>query len=465
LQVVLANGSFKNIDFSTGVAGGAQGWQRFEASLALDASDTALFLAFLVPDTKGKGAPGSAVYVDDLELSYSGPGDASEPAVAAPEKSSASQATTLAQTSTASAEKPAAAETPAPGIATRPFLMGFTPFAWDLDEEAANRSMEFVVTHGDIICHHFDGGVPWTEALSGAPLPDALQRDWEKRRAGVPPEVKVYLALTPVSSMRNGMALYRSEKENMPLPEAFQNKKFSDPVIKTAYVNYCKRAADFFNPDYFAIGIEVNEIRHTAPDQWADLVELYRYVRQELKKTHPTLPIFATLTLHNLLNKEWNAIEQERESIKAFLPLNDIAGISFYSFFSCLGPAEKPIESFDWVKSFVGDKPIAICETAFPAEPTKLSWAGTPIELPGSLERQESYYETLLAAAARDNYLFVITFLYRDYDQLWEKIKATTPDWAGAWKDTGLLNEDGESRPAWHVWERYRALKYERPRP
>jgi hypothetical protein len=343
--------------------------------------------------------------------------------------------------------------------------MGFTPFAWDLDEEVANRSMEFVVTHGDIICHHFDGGVPWTEALEDKPFSEDFEKDWRKRKDGTPENVKVYVALTPVSGMRNGMALYRGEKENMPLPEPFQNKKFSDPVIKKAYLNYCRRAADFFRPDFLAIGIEVNEIRHTAPDQWADLVELHRYVRDELKKAHPTLPIFATLTLHNLLNKEWKDIEQERESIKAFLPLNDIAGISFYSFFSCLGPADRPMESFDWLKGFVGNMPIAICETAFPAERTKLSWAGTPIELPGSAEGQKAYYETLLSAAARDNYLFVITFLYRDYDRLWDKIKTTTPDWAGAWKDTGLLNENGESRPAWQVWEKYRALKCERLKP
>jgi hypothetical protein len=49
----------------------------------------------------------------------------------------------------------------------------------------------------------------------------------------------------------------------------------------------------------------------------------------------------------------------------------------------------------------------------------------------------------------------VISFLHRDYDALWEKIKRSSPEAFMVWRDCGLLDQDGKARPAYTVWKRY----------
>jgi hypothetical protein len=49
----------------------------------------------------------------------------------------------------------------------------------------------------------------------------------------------------------------------------------------------------------------------------------------------------------------------------------------------------------------------------------------------------------------------VISFIHRDYDAVWEKIKGTTPEAFMAWRDCGLLDQDGKARPSFTVWKCY----------
>jgi hypothetical protein len=335
----------------------------------------------------------------------------------------------------------------------RTFYMGFSPFPWDMTAEAVNATRQFITQNGNILAHHFDGGVPWTEALENKPFHPTLENDWKDRRKISSP-MKTLVSVTPLNGGRNGLALYRGKDENMPLPDQFKGKALNDPIVKTAYLNYCRRAVEHFRPDYFAIGIEVNELIHNSPKQWPQFVELYKYIYSELKKDHPRLPIFATVTLHNLTNPGWKDLKTQQEKIREFLPCNDIAGISYYPFMA--GQSEKPTATLDWIRSFT-DKPIAITETGYPAETIRLK--SFNLTIPSDPTKQAVYFETLLDRANRDHYLFVVAFLYRDYDALWERIKATAPEAFIVWKDCGLIDEKGSERPAYGVWKRYFSMK------
>ncbi|MBZ0257807.1 hypothetical protein K8I31_17215, partial [bacterium] len=189
-------------------------------------------------------------------------------------------------------------------IESRSFYMGFTPFPSAITIDAVVAAQQFAAQHGDLISHHLEQGVPWTEALNGEPFHENLVKEWNNRLEYSKGK-KIFLSLNAITDGRNSIALYRGEKENMPLPEAFAGKALNDPDVKTAYLNFCRRAIAAFKPDYFAIGIEVNELLHNAPDQWPAYKELYEFVYQELKKEHPDLPLMATVSLHNLTNKGW----------------------------------------------------------------------------------------------------------------------------------------------------------------
>lgn len=336
---------------------------------------------------------------------------------------------------------------------TRSFYMGFTPFPWDMTVEAIETTSKFIVNNGDIIAHHLDAGVPWPEALEDKPFHPKMENNWKNRRE-IQKSKKVLVSVTPLNGGRNAMALYWGEKENMPLPEKFKNLEFDDPIVKKAYLNYCRRAVEHFGPDYLAIGIEVNELFHHSPEKWPGFVKLYKNTYSQLKKKYPDLAIFATVTLHNLTNKGWKDMKLQQDKIRDFLQHVDIAGISYYPFMA--GQSEKPTEIFDWIRSFT-DKPIAITETGYPAETIKLKTFNLTIT--SNPSRQATYFQTLLDRAGRDNYLFVIAFLHRDYDAMWEKIKSFAPEAFIVWKDCGLLDEAGRKRESYDVWKKYLSMK------
>jgi hypothetical protein len=434
-QVILANDTFSRWNVETILRGGVADWQEFNITMPVRREDKFVFAAFKILGTTGVGAEGSAVHIDDLSLVYTG------------RKSRVEKRTVEEVT-----DVPAI-------VKERPFFMGFTPFPWDTTPAAVKSTYEGIIANGDIICHHFDSGVPWPEALENKPFSAHIRNDWKMRKGSTPNDFKVFVAVTPLDMFRKGMALYHGEKENMPLPKSFQGREFDDPDVMKAYLNYCRRVAEYFRPDYLAIGIEVNELIHNSADKWPGFVRLYKYVYNELKKDYPQMPIFATFTLHNMLQENWSDIKTQRREVKEFLTEVDLVGISFYPFMKTLGDPERPVEAFEWIRKFVGDKQIAITETGFPAEPTRLE--DFKVNLPGSLQGQAMYIETLLSTACREQYLFVIAFLYRDYDALWEKIKGDmSGDWAVAWRDCGLVDETGKTRRAYEVWRRYLNAKY-----
>jgi hypothetical protein len=220
-------------------------------------------------------------------------------------------------------------------------------------------------------------------------------------------------------------------------------------------LNYCKRAVEFFHPDYLAIGIEINELVFNAPANFPAYVELHQYVYKELKKDYPKLPIFASFTLHSLLDARRSASDRERSlaAVKSLMPYNDLVGISFYPFFGNL--SDQVDSAFNFLSKNFDEfgKPYAFAETGEAADKLTVQLDGKPWSIDGSPARQLAYYEKLLSFAQSRHAEFVISFLYKDYDALWKKIADKAPPVFQAWQDNGLLDEKGSSRPALQLWK------------
>jgi hypothetical protein len=322
---------------------------------------------------------------------------------------------------------------------SRPFRMGFTGFIYDLTPEAVASSRDFVRENGDILAHHIEG-VPWMQALNGQPFPKALLDEWEGKKLAAPPKGKIYLAISP------GRGELKVADKAGPLPTALKGRGYDDPLVMKAYLAYCRRAIEFFKPDYLAIGIEVNEIHNLGSRAWDSYVALHRHVYAELKKEHRDLPLFASWTLHNMFKQRGQMLEQ----FKKLMPYNDLVAISYYPFFM---PDPDRLAALDWVfEQFdVFQKPYAVVETNDAAERLPLPQAKVVIE--GTPDKQAAYYRRLLTLAQRREFVFVVSFVHQDYDALWEKIKATAPELFMAWRDCGLLDETGKARPACQVWK------------
>ena len=328
---------------------------------------------------------------------------------------------------------------------SRAFRMGFTAFPHDITIEAVEQTRQFVRTNADLIAHHIEG-VPWAEALHDVPFPREVLSDHESKRSMRPPGAKVYLAVSPG---RGDLKL--PDKGAAPLPAELKGKSYDDPLVKRAFLTYCRRCIDFFKPDYLAIGIEVNEIFSAGVDKWRAYVELHRYIYSELKKEHPGLPVFASFTLHNMIKDRGPMLAAWEE----LMPFNDLVAVSYYPFLAG-EPAEKALawltEKFD---SF--EKPYAMVETNEAGD--RLVFPQSKYVIQGTPQKQAAYVRTLLSLAERRRFEFVVLFIHRDYDSLWDKIKATAPELFIAWRDCGLLDEQGNARPAYAVWREY----FERP--
>lgn len=132
---------------------------------------------------------------------------------------------------------------------TRTFRMGFTGFVYDFAPEAVNASRQFVRENGDILAHHIEG-VPWGQVVNGQTFPKALLDEWEGKKLATPLTGKVYLAISP------GRGELKMADKAGSLPTELKGKSYDDPVVMKAYLNYCRRAIEFFKPDYLAIGID-----------------------------------------------------------------------------------------------------------------------------------------------------------------------------------------------------------------
>lgn len=322
----------------------------------------------------------------------------------------------------------------------RRFHMGITGFPHDITAEAFSATVEFAHQNADIIAHHIEG-VPWGAMHRGEGFPAAFAEEMSGKRSMKPPGGKVYVAISP------GRGKLKPHDKAPEIPGALRGKAYDHDLVKQAYLRYCRQIIEFFEPDYLAIGIEINELWGVIfKREWQAYLELHEYVYRQLKQEHPDLPVFASMTLHALYNKQGGMVA----AMADLIPYCDLIGISYYPFFV---EDRARLRALDWfVDTFDRyGKPYAMVETNAAAETTKFD----SYTVPGTPQRQLEYYQYLLAFANRHDFEFVIAFIHRDYDAMWQKIKGSSPELFKAWMNCGFLDEQGNPRPSYQLWSSY----------
>jgi len=336
-----------------------------------------------------------------------------------------------------------------PPQATRSFYMGFTPFPYDVSSAAVEYVYDKLATDADLISHHFDDGIPWPEALSGADFHINIMNDWQYRLSRTPASHKILLSVTPIRFLRDGLAPYKAETGDLPLPPPWDTISFNHPDVKQAYFNYCVRIMDYFSPDFFVIGIEVNLPMVQAPSLWNEYLELHQHVYQQLKILDPDFPIFVSFTGMDLVDGYTNANHsQQMQVLNDIIKFTDYCGVSLYPYLTGFLCDTIPADMFDKIFSNF-TKPIAICETGYAAD--SITVYGGTIVLNGSPQKQNQYLTLMLNKAEENDLRFVVNFILRDYDALWQAI-GSPDDIYKVWKDTGLYDENGDARLAYQNW-------------
>ena len=351
---------------------------------------------------------------------------------------------------------------------SRYFDQGFMYQPYDWSEEAFEDTFQVIGDNSDIIGFFFDSFIPWDEALEKKPYHPIQEKEIQKRINGIRKHQKVFLGTSILGDDRVSLSGYLG-KDEIPRFGKWKNKTFNEPEVIEAYLNWCRDLIGRFNPDYFmyvaevdAGFFEVNDVR------FQNLFSAVKQIYPILKKEYPQLPIIIEFMLEN--DEE---MSKRAEVTQLLLPFTDIYGVSTYPFLMTGGdPSQIPENWFSRVKKIAPNKPFAVIETNFLAESFYHPTQGIPIPfkkkrllIPGRKKWQAEYIEFLLSEANKLKAEFVLYWGYRDLDQLQAlldntggKFDSNINGFASLAKDCGLIDEKGQHRPSFNVWQRWLSL-------
>lgn len=343
---------------------------------------------------------------------------------------------------------------------TRPFRMGFTPWPPDLTVEAVNEVYSFIDKHADLVFHHFES-IPWKEAYEGTEFSENLMGNWEWRKAKTAKAHEVLLGVSPLNFNRDGLAPSWGTGEGLPLPKGWEGARFNDERVKTAYLNFMKRAIEYFDPDYVSIGSEVNLYAARKPEQWDEYLEFNRYIYTELKKLYPNLTVFSSIQyewLRGLDDATRGKKDEQVARTKEILGHSDIISLTTYKY----GENNNPITNgyFDTV-ALLGTKPVAISEMGAMSSDTEVF--GTTLQ--ASERDQNEFVRFILEYAQANRLLFVNNYIPIDYDELVTKLPKEFKEYEGAaraWMHSGLIDTERNPKPALATWDAYFVLPFSR---
>jgi glucose/arabinose dehydrogenase len=343
-----------------------------------------------------------------------------------------------------------------PDAEVRHFRMGFTDFPDDLTTQGIISAAAIIRAEGDLSVQHFDDGIPWNAALTGAPYPATYTDELDGHASLIPSGHRVFLAITPISVTRDGLAANRTNDANQPLPAPWDGYAFDHPDVARAFLNHCLRMLDRFHADYVAFAIEVNLLLENRPDQWDALVRLLTQTYTDLKAARPTLPVFVTL-FAEAFHRD---VPRQREALAALLPFTDYIAVSSYPYLSQSNLENGiPSDYFAALADLAPSKPFAVSETGWPAEDLT---APSPVVVRSDPAAQRSYVERILSEGDARNAEFITWFLTRDFDTAWETVyegSASAPT-ARFFRDLGLFDGAGMARPGLTTWRQTFAREY-----
>lgn len=339
----------------------------------------------------------------------------------------------------------------------RNFAMGFTLIPHDVTPEGIQGTLNFIRDHADLLTFNLtDQGVPWKEALADEPFPGGMEEGWHERRRWVPAGFKVFVFLTPLDGEKKGLAAPPAEPGQSPRGDAgWALRPFDHPEVARAYARFCGRAVRILRPDFVSIAHECTRLLHHKPGSWEAFARLCKFVRGELRKEFPSLPVGVTHSLPLL----WN--QQIARAVQPTVRDLDFLGLSFFPHAGIEAELhggralpqgrDQWLAPLRWARRF-SERPIALCDTAYATREVLL--LPSNLRLKGSPELQKSYVTDLLALAQADGYLFANWQIPIDVDRLALAVPREMQDFFQLFQYNGLATGDLRPKPALEVWDR-----------
>ncbi len=262
------------------------------------------------------------------------------------------------------------------------------------------------------------------------PYAAEVEAEIDTRLDRTPADMRTYLALSPLNGSRNALAGNWGSTPNQSLPSPWDPRSLDDDNVILAYTNFASDLIQRFNPDYFNLGIEVSELAINDIAAFDRLVIFTEAVSNSLKAQFPDLQLMISVALKSPGSIDAASINAELPRLVQYV---DVVGISVYPyvFFEHSdngNPSTLPTDWLSQIQVVAGGKPVAIAETGWPAE---------------SLDAK-----------------FIVWFSLVDYDALWNGVLQQDPV-AQIWRDTGLYDENLNSRSSLDTWQEQLSIPLE----
>ena len=396
-----------------------------------------------------------------------------------------------------------------PPAATRRFGLGFTPALYDFPRTAGeygemlNWLQSTIQADATTVNLHLDHGVPWVEAFNDTwespelPYSDAMKALWASMRSRVPAGKHLVVSINPLGVPRNVIAPYFgvgegftydssfrrigngviADGENRLPPAPWNDYPLNHPDVKQAFLNYARRAVQYFAPDQLILAIEITATMNENPAAYDQLLDLLHHLYTHLKFAPATaaLPLGVSISATTFMTDEYGVShkhedqprfkrELQVQGLVDVLPMVDFIGLSLYPHYGKYNASTMPASMFDALMPLLEatHKPIIVSETGWPAE------TFTVLNVPffSDAEKQERYYRLLFYEMTKTSadVQQIVSFAPRDSDRGWQRLVAASqqdPPAVSAqfvefykyFRDIGLYDGEGGVRPATLTWK------------
>ena len=228
------------------------------------------------------------------------------------------------------------------------------------------------------------------------------------------------------------------------LPEGSDTEAgFLREDVQEALVAYAIYIATNYEPEYLAVGVEINMLRARAPGQFVGFLKAYAKVYDAVKSIRPETKVFPTFQLEDLLGRLTQEHPPQWGAIDAFQGRIDALAFSTYPYLSSSIRLvrEIPEDYYTQLRErYIGE--ILISEAGYASASIEgHSWVGSERE-------QEEFLTLLLEHAEANDFSAVVWGAERDPVQ-------SRQGGAAVLNDVGLRYSDGSDKLAWAVWQEW----------
>ncbi len=238
-----------------------------------------------------------------------------------------------------------------------------------------------------------------------------------------------------------------ADTSRLNLADGVAQTSFADPALAAAYVSECVWIADFFRPEYLAIGVEIDTyVAAASPTERNALLAAVAEARRSIKVAHPGTTVFVYFQYENVVRLDlW-------EMIRPFAVESDVLGFSSYPSLPGAGDsigftaAALPDDYYASIAAHFGpNRPIVFAELGHPAAPSALFGAGGEGE-------QVAFIERFFAIAPTSTSVASWTYLYdTDLSRVYGASAAAYFGSMGLLRATSPAG-DTASWAAWQAW-------------